>query len=189
MFVYKEKYFLIIQNIKDINLNNIKKNNKFVIILRNQKSIDAIDTLIKFRKECKIKGIEFFVANNTKLAVLLKSDGVYISSFYRGFEQLKLRKLNKKILGSAHNFKEVTLKVKQGCSFILLSKLFLVSYDKKAPFLGVIKFNNLKSISKFLIPLGGINSQNLNKLKNVDSEGFAILTELKKKPAIIRRLF
>ena len=110
MFAFKKKYFLIIQNIKDINLNNIKKNNKFVIILRNQKSRDNIDSLIKFRKKCKIKGIEFFVANNSKLAVLLKSDGIYISAFYKGFEQLNLKKLNKKILGSAHNFKEINEK-------------------------------------------------------------------------------
>ena len=67
MFAFKKKYFLIIQNIEDINLNNIKKNNKFVIILRSQKSRYNIDSLIKFRKKCKIKGIEFFVANNSKL--------------------------------------------------------------------------------------------------------------------------
>ena len=188
MFAYKEKYFLIIQNIKDINLNNIKKNNKFVIILRNQKSIDTIDSLIKFRKECKIKGIEFFVANNTKLAVLLKSDGVYISSFYKGFEQLNLRKLNKKILGSAHNFKEINEKRKQGCSYIILSKLFCVDYAPSENFYGIIKFNLMGS-HKELIPLGGIKLVNLNKVKLIKSEGIAIMSEIKKKPAISSRLF
>ena len=53
------------------------------------------------------------MANNTKLAVLLKSDGIYISAFYKGFEQLNLRKLNKKIIGSAHNFQEINEKRKQ----------------------------------------------------------------------------
>ena len=188
MFAYKEKYFLIIQNIKDINLNNIKKNNKFVIILRNQKSIDTIDTLIKFRKECKIKGIEFFVANNTKLAVLLKSDGVYISSFYKGFRQLNLRKLNKKILGSAHNFKEINEKRKQGCSYVILSKLFRVDYAPEESFYGIIKFNLMGSQKK-LIPLWGIKLINLNKVKLIKSEGVAIMSEVKKKPAISSRLF
>ena len=120
MFAYKKKYYLIIQNIKDINLNKIKKSNKFVIILRNLKTINNIDSLIKFRKMCKIKGIEFFVANNSKLAILLKSDGVYISAYNKGFEQLNLRRLNKKILGSAHNLKEINDKKKQGCSHIIL---------------------------------------------------------------------
>ena len=71
MFAYKKKYFLIIRNIEDINLNNIKKSNKFVIIFRNQKPRETINSLIKFRKNCKIKGIEFYIANNFELAILL----------------------------------------------------------------------------------------------------------------------
>ena len=50
--------------------------------------------------------------------------------------------------------------------------------------------NNLSRISRNLIPLGGIKIKNLNKLKNVYCEGFALLSEIKKKPAkIISRLF
>ena len=188
MFAYKKKYFLIIQNIKDINLNKIKKSNKFVIILRNQETSDNIDCLIKFRKKCKIKGFEFFVANNTKLAVLLKSDGIYISAFYKGFEQLNLRKLNKKILGSAHNFKEINEKRKQGCSHIIFSKLFRVDYAPAENFYGIIKFNLIGN-QKNLIPLGGIKLINLNKAKLIKSEGIAIMSEVKKKPAISSRLF
>ena len=188
MFVNKKKYFLIIQNIKDINLNNIKKNNKFIIILRNTKPNDSIDSLIKFRKKCKLKGIEFFVANNVKLAITLKSDGIYISAFNKGFNQLILKKLNKKILGSAHNFKEIHEKKKQGCSIIIVSKLFRVDYAPSDKFYGVIKFNLIKSLNK-LIPLGGIKLINLNKTKLLNSEGIAIMSEVKKKPAISSRLF
>ena len=89
------------------------------------------------------------------------------------------------MIGSAHNVKEISDKIKQGCSSILLSKLFLVDYDKKSPCLGVLKFNNFSKISKKIIPLGGIKSNNLNQLKNVSSEGFALLSEVKKKPAKI----
>ena len=64
-------------------------------------------------------------------------------------------------------------------------------YDKKASYLGVIKFNKLLfSFNKKIIPLGGINSDNLNNLKLINSEGFSLLSEIKKKPAnIINRLF
>ena len=82
------------------------------------------------------------------------------------------------------------MKVNQGCSSILLSKLFIVDYDKKASHLGVVKFNNYLKINKLLIPLGGINLSNLNNLSNVNSIGFALLSEIKKKPTkIISRLF
>ena len=86
--------------------------------------------------------------------------------------------------------KKIELKFKQGCSNVLLSKLFLVDYDKKATYLGVLKFNNHSMNFSKLIPLGGINRENLNNLRNVFCDGFALFSEIKKKPAkIISRLF
>ena len=137
-----------------------------------------------------MRSIEFYVSNNFKLAVLLNSDGIYVSAFNKSLKSRFFKKLNFKLIGSAHNFKEISLKKKQGCNIILFSKIFLVNYDKKAPFLGVVKFNNCLRINKNLIPLGGISINNLNNLNNVKCEGFALLSEVKKKPAkIISRLF
>ena len=64
MFAFKKKYFLIIESIKDINLRNIKKYNKFSIIYRNQDNKENIYDLIKFRKNCRLKQIKFYVANS-----------------------------------------------------------------------------------------------------------------------------
>ena len=190
MITKKFKYFLLIESIKDIDLKNIKIRNKFSIIYRNHNKIDNLNDLLNFRRQCKLKAIKFYIANNNTLAVSLNSDGIYLSSFNKKLNVLSFKKKNFEIIGSAHNFKEITLKKKQGCSFILFSKLFRVDYDKKAPWLGILKFNNFSKISKNLIPLGGIKSENLNNLKNVFCEGFAILSEVKKKPAnIINRLF
>jgi len=190
MFIYKNKYYLIIENIKDIELKNIKIRNKFSIIYRNNKKEDGLKQLIQFRQNCKLKGIKFFIANNYSLAIYLNSDGLYLSSFNKKPKSLNYKKSNFEIIGSAHNYKEISLKLKQGCSHILFSKLFLVDYEKKAPFLGIVTFNSLSRNSKRLIPLGGIKINNLNKLKNVNCEGFAILSEIKKKPTkIISRLF
>ena len=190
MFVFKKKYILIIESIKDINLENIKKRNKFIIIYRNNKNFEKSDALFKFRKKCKLRSIDFYVANNLKLAISLRSDGVYLSSYNKSFKALTLIRSNFKIIGSAHTQMEIATKIKQGCKLILLSKLFLVNYDPKADFLGVIKFNNFLKFNKNLIPLGGINFTNLNCLNIVSSKGLALMSEIKKKPAnIINRLF
>ena len=53
MFIIKNKYFLIIENIKDIDLKNIKKRNKFFIIYRNNNKIDKLNDLLNFRQKCK----------------------------------------------------------------------------------------------------------------------------------------
>ena len=57
--------------------------------------------------------------------------------------------------------------------------------------MGIIRFNLLKlSRKENLVPLGGIKLSNLNKLSLVKSNSFALLSEVKKKPAkIINRLF
>ena len=56
--------------------------------------------------------------------------------------------------------------------------------------MGIIKFNNLLKLNKDLIPLGGINENNLNSLNMIKSRGFALMSEIKKKPTkIFSRLF
>ena len=190
MFILKNKYYLIIESIKDIDLKNIKIRNKFFIIYRNNKKIDNLSELLRFRQNCKSKAIKFFIANDIKLAIILNSDGIYLSSYNKELKFLNYKKSNFEIIGSAHNLREVSGKIRQGCSLILLSKLFLVDYNKSASHLGIVRFNQYTKFSKKLIPLGGIKKDNLNCLNNACSEGFALLSEVKKKPAnIINRLF
>ena len=141
MFAFKKKYFLIIESIKDLNLRNIKKHNKFNIIYRNFKKSENINDVKKFRKQCKLKQINLFIANDTKLAIAIKADGLYVSAFNKDLKTLHYKKNNFSIIGSAHSMKEIKLKILQGCNYILLSKLFKVDYDDKAPHLGIIKFN------------------------------------------------
>ena len=191
MFTYKNKYFLIIENIKDINLRHIKLINRYIIIYRNTNKIDNIDNLLKFRRYCKSKKIDFYVSNNEKLTSDLKADGLYISAHNKNLRLAKLKRSNFKIIGSAHNIKELNLKILQGCSSIIFSRLFEVSSPFKKGYMGVIKFNLFRlSRRENLVPLGGINLSNLNKLKMVQSNSFALLSEIKKKPAkLFNRLF
>jgi thiamine-phosphate pyrophosphorylase len=191
MFAFKNKYFLIIENIKDIDLRNIKLINRYIIIYRNTDKIENIDKLVRFRRYCKSKKIDFYVSNDEKLTSDLRADGLYISAHNKNLRLAKLKKSNYKIIGSAHNIKELNIKILQGCSSIIFSRLFKVSHPLKEGFLGVIKFNLFKlSRKENLVPLGGINLSNLTKLKMVKSNSFALLSEIKKKPAkLFNRLF
>ena len=191
MVILKNKYFLIIENIKDISLENIKKRFKFNIIYRNNKKLDDFHRLRIFRKECKSKNIKFFVANDYNLSSKLKADGIYLSAFNKDLKYLNYMKSNFIIIGAAHNIKEINLKIKQGCKYILLSRLFQVSYKPEMNYLGINRFNFYASnIFKKIVALGGINTSNINKMKIVNCDSFALMTEIKKKPAkIINRLF
>ena len=186
MFIIKNNYYLYIENTMSINIDKLKKNKKISIIYRNNGVLENHLKLYVFRKKCKIKKFKFYVANNYKLAKSCKADGLYLSSY------------NKKnyfsyacnLIGSAHNFKEIYEKIKQGCGTIILSRLFKTSYKNKKNYLGVNKFNLIKkNFSINIVPLGGITNNNLLKLNLVKSQGLCLFSEIKKKPAISNRLF
>ena len=115
-----------------------------------------------------------------------KADGLYLSSYNK---KIHLN-TNIKLIGSAHSFREIHEKIKQGCKTILLSRLFKTSYVNKKSFLDVVKFNLINNKYKLsIVPLGGIRNSNLNKLNMINSDGFALMSEVKKKPVITNRLF
>ena len=191
MLLLKKNYYLFIENTREFNLNLIKIKNKFNIIYRNQTTKETVEDLKIYRKNCKKNGVNFFVANDTKLLSKINADGLYVSAHNRDLHTNTYSKKGFKIIGAAHNQKELDLKIKQGCEVVIFSRLFRTNYSYKSGHLGVHKFNiiSLRSKAK-LVPLGGINIKNLSKLNSVLSESFACLSAIKKKPAkLINRLF
>ena len=112
MFISKNNYYLYIENTKTLNLSLIKKRNKFVIIYRNNNNSENIDQLKRFRNECKKRSIEFYIANNLHIAIKCKADGLYISSYNKKHYNVPFLGSPLKIIGSAHNRKEIYEKKK-----------------------------------------------------------------------------
>ena len=170
MFIFKKRYYLIIENTKDVDLRYIKKRSKFIIIYRNFNKIENINHLKKFRKICKAKNIKFYVANNIKLAISLKSNGIYLSANNKSLSYLKFKSKKFNILGSAHNIKEIRFKEKQKVDLIFISSIF----KKNKNYLGFHRFINLEKLTKTnIIALGGINRKNLKILSLTNCVGFA----------------
>ena len=191
MLVFKKKYYLFVENTREFNFNLIKIRKKFNIIYRNQATTEKIEDIKNFRNDCKKSSVNFYIANNIKLLSKIKADGLYISAnnnnlLLNGYSQKGF-----KIIGGAHNQKEIDLKLKQGCEVIIFSRLFETQYPFKKGHLGIQKFNIISLRTRVeLVPLGGINEKNLNKMNTVVSGSFACLSAIKKKPAkIINRLF
>ena len=105
MFAFKNKYFFIIESIRDIDLKNIKNSNKFSIIYRSKNIAENIEKLIQFRKNCKVKNIDFYVSNNIKLTNILKADGIYISAYNKNLKIVKA--VNKNIRSSTRKLSPI----------------------------------------------------------------------------------
>ena len=75
------------------------------------------------------------------------------------------------------------MKIKQGCTSILLSPVFKTTSHPNTQNLGIIKFSNLyQNISQQtkLIALGGINETNIKKLFLLNISGIALKSFLNK---------
>ena len=172
------KYFYFID---ELNIEDIKDlNKKIAIIYRNYEKKPNIDEVENFKNFCKKRKIKFFISNYFDLAIKCKLDGFYIPSFNKQFFHKKgYYKNDFMIIGSAHNYKEIKIKENQGVNLIFLSPIFKIK--KKKYFLDIIKFNNLSNFCKKpIIALGGINNNNIKKLKMTKIFGIAGISQIKK---------
>ena len=158
------------------------------IIYRNYNAKNREKELVKIAKACKKNRNQLFVSNDIKLTIKVKADGIYIPSFNKSKNFANLEKRNIKILGSAHNQKEIQEKIAQNCGAIFLSPIFYIEKSKK--FLGLHKFNYLSHNNHAnILALGGISKYNIHKLKLLNINGYGGIRMFKKKPAFKRPVF
>ena len=180
------KFFVFLDQYDDQLFKN--NNINMGIIYRNYNAKKRESELVKIAKACKKNRNQLFVSNDIKLAIKVKAEGIYIPSFNKTKVFANLEKKNIKILGSAHNQKEIQKKIYQKCTAIFLSPIFYV--EKSNKFLGVHKFNYLAySNNTNIFALGGISESNIHKLKLLNIKGFGGIRMFKKKPAFKRPVF
>ena len=164
-----KKYYFI----NKFETNNIDKQDKQTAIIYRNYSSEIIneEIIIKIKRYCKRKGIKFYLSNNIKLALKLNLNGAYIPSFNKSYKHLAYSfKKDFKIIGSAHNLKEIRNKEIQKAEKIFLSSLF----KKNKNFLGINKFKILSKLTKKkVVILGGITKDNKKKLTLLNQSDFA----------------
>ena len=175
-----KKYYFI----NKFETNYIDKQDKqTAIIYRNYTSkVINEELIIRINKYCKKKGIKFYLSNNIKIALKLNLNGAYIPSFNKSYKHLAFSfKKDFKIIGSAHNLKEIRNKETQKVEKIFLSSLF----KKNKNFLDVNRFKLLSNLTKRkIVVLGGVSNKNLKKLRLLNQNEFAGISffEQKKGP-------
>ena len=163
------KYYFI----NNFDTNNIDNQDRQTIIIYRNYTSNKIDKIkiLELKNYCKKKGLKLYLSNNIKLALKLKLDGAYIPSFNKKLNHLSyLYYKNFKIIGSAHNLKEIRVKELQKVESIFISSLF----KKNKNYLGINKFKFLSNFTKKnIVVLGGINKKNIKSLNLLNSTEFA----------------
>ena len=164
-----KKYYFI----NKFETNYIDKQDKqTAIIYRNYTSkVINEELIIRINKYCKKKGIKFYLSNNIKIALKLNLNGAYIPSFNKSYKHLAFSfKKDFKIIGSAHNLKEIRNKETQKVEKIFLSSLF----KRNENFLGINKFKLLSKLTKKnVVILGGITKKNKKRISLLNQSDFA----------------
>tara|TARA_Y100001970_G_scaffold16953_1_gene19120 strand:- start:22518 stop:23096 length:579 start_codon:yes stop_codon:yes gene_type:complete len=191
--IKKFHIYFITEKLDELNLDYVKKIGA-ILILRNANRFKRND-LKKFNNRCKKRNINLFIPNDIKILFFLKSNKFYVSAYNKKhFKHLKKIKPNIEIIGSAHNVAEINEKIRQGCDFIVLSRIFETSNKFKKGHFGTTKFNLLtRNFSKKFIALGGINEKNFRKINILNIRGCALLKDKKKAgkymPAFLKNNF
>ena len=171
------KYYFI----NKFETNNIdKQDRKTIIIYRNYSAEQTSDDIIiKIKNYCKKKGIKFYLSNNIRLAIKLNLDGAYIPSFNKSTKHLAFSlKKNFRIVGSAHNIKEINTKEVQAVNEIFISSIF----KKNKNYWGMNKFKLISNLTnKKVVALGGISKKNINKLSLLKNFEFAGISYFEQK--------
>jgi len=169
---YFDFFYLFITNIDQQIFKNILKF-KGIVIVYNHSYIADLAQFIEIQKFCKKNNIKFFILDNYKLALKYDLEGLVLSHSNKTHAHSKLIcKKNFTFVGKVHNQNDYYVKYHQNCSKIILSPIFKndkYSYNK------LLKINKFNLISRYwkkeIYALGGVNLENLNKIKMTKSKG------------------
>ena len=186
---YPENFYFFTTYINEQIIKNVVKFKNLAIIY-DDKYIDNENNFLKIKNFCKINNIKFFIVDNVKLAIKYKLDGIIIShDNKRTYLNVSNYKKNFKIIGKAHSQNEYFFKIKQNCTAVLLSPIFQNLKYNTSKILTISKFNQMSKNWKIdVYALGGINFENIKKIKMTKSKGvgfISLISNLKiKKPVL-----
>jgi len=164
----------------DIKTSNLQKLLAIIpkntgVVIRNYLSKDRSKIIEEIRKISKRKNLKLLVGEKQKR--IRDINGLHLPKWY-----YQRRKMNKKqILSiSAHGIIDKRRIINSKADLIFLSPIFRTSSHPYSRPLGTIKFGLIaRQFSKPVIALGGINKNNIKKLKNLPIEGVAGIDFLK----------
>lgn len=174
------KIFFYINELNDIQKENLNQLKNINIIYRNYQKTDYLSNALKLQDYCKKRNFKLYISNDERLAIKLRSYGLYIPSFNN---EKKYLKSSLHLIGSAHNEIELRKKISQGCKEIFISPIFNTYSGSNKIGKGLNFYQNLMlKFSKIHIhALGGINEKNIKKIILLKGRGFSSISMIDKK--------
>jgi thiamine-phosphate pyrophosphorylase len=193
---YIENFFFFTDQINNKIINQVLKFKNISVIYNTLEKSENLKELGKIQVFCKKNNIKLYITNNYKLAIKVKSDGVFLNKQFKQKLIFNCNKLNFKRIVGVHSQQEYYQKTKELSYDTIISPIFYNNKYSINKILNPIKFNLLSlNWRGRKYALGGINLGNLKKTYLTTSYGvgfISLIEDLKiKKPACFfnRRAF
>ena len=143
---------------------------------------EFLEKAIKLREITKKYGVKFIINDRVDIALLCDADGVHVGQSDIGAKEVRKLIGEDKIIGvSARNIDEAIRAESDNADYIGVGAMFNTSTKMDAK---VVSFEMVKKIkNKVDIPMvliGGISLENIEDLKVLNSDGYAIVSAILK---------
>ncbi|QZY55939.1 thiamine phosphate synthase [Crassaminicella profunda] len=148
-----------------------------------EKTLDH-DQFLELAKEMKELAdsfhIPFVINDNIKIALESHADGIHIGQKDMPIEEARKQIGKDKILGvSVGNVKEALIAEKLGADYLGVGAMFLTDTKKDAKNVPIETLKNIcEAVSIPVVAIGGINKENILKLKDSGADGVAVISAI-----------
>lgn len=147
---------------------------------KNLDDTDFLNEALEIQKLCKKYDIPFIINDNVEIARKIDADGVHVGQKDMEAENVRAILGKDKILGvSAQTVEQALLAEKQGADYLGVGAVFPTGSKADAD---DVRFETLKEICKAVsipvVAIGGINENNISKLKDSGISGIAVISAI-----------
>lgn len=149
---------------------------------KNLSDEEFIKVANEVKKLCQKYDIPLIINDNLNVALAIDSDGIHIGQDDIPASIVRKKIGPDKILGvSAHNLKEALLARHDGADYIGVGAIFPTETKNDATIVTLDKLQKIcDGIDIPVVAIGGINIDNISKLKNINIAGVAVVSEIMK---------
>ena len=149
---------------------------------KNLSDEEFIKVANEVKKLCQKYDIPLIINDNLNVALAIDSDGIHIGQDDIPASIVRKKIGPDKILGvSAHNLKEALLARHDGADYIGVGAIFPTETKNDATIVTLDKLQKIcDGIDIPVVAFGGINIDNISKLKNINIAGVAVVSEIMK---------
>lgn len=149
---------------------------------KNASGKDFLTKALKLREITKQHNVKFIINDRIDIAMICDADGVHLGQNDINIKHARTLLGNDKIIGiSTNNLEEAKIAKKDGADYIGVGAMFLTKTKQDTRPISIELAKKIRrEIDIPMVLIGGINLENVYKLREINSDGYAIVSAILK---------